>query len=74
MKGFIIPANCVHTQHNGIAVWIASNGKAHRQPITSSAFVQGGILGESGLEAGDSIICTGYQKLFEGAEIIVKNE
>ncbi len=72
MKGFIIPANCVHTQHNGIAVWIASNGKAHRRPITSSAFVQGGILVESGLEPGDSIITSGYQKLYENAVLEIK--
>ena len=72
--GYVIPANCVHTRLDGIAVWLIKDGKATRRAITSKEFVEGGILVDSGLEKGDSIITSGYQKLYEGAEIKVTNE
>ena len=72
--GYIIPAKCVQTMQNGISVWVVKNGTAHRQTVASSAYVKGGILIDNGLEEGDTVITSGYQKLYEGARVKGKQE
>ena len=69
LTGFVIPAHCVQTMQDGNMVWIKKNGKASRQQISSSAYVKGGLLIDNGLQEGDTIIVSGYQKLYEGAEV-----
>lgn len=70
MSGYVIPAHCVQTRKEGLSVWVVRNGKAERQAIRSQAFVQDGVLANEGLTAGDSIITSGYQKLYTGCKIV----
>lgn len=68
-KGFIIPADCIQTMTEAESVWIVKNGYAHRQIVKASVFANGGVLVESGIEQGDTIITKGWQKVWEGVEI-----
>ncbi|MBR1809105.1 MAG: efflux RND transporter periplasmic adaptor subunit [Paludibacteraceae bacterium] len=73
VTGYVIPASCVQTMQYGISVWVVKEGKAIRRSVTSSAYVKGGILIDSGIEQGNIIITGGYQKLYEGAEVREKD-
>ena len=65
----VIPAQCMHIRQDGQTVWVLRQGKAHRQRVKTSRYVKNGIVVEEGLSIGDTIITSGYQKLYEGAEV-----
>ncbi|MGN0032290.1 MAG: efflux RND transporter periplasmic adaptor subunit [Candidatus Limimorpha sp.] len=71
IQGYIIPAQCVQQMPDGLMVWKASDGIAHHCYIKSDQYLPGGILVKEGIEKNDRIITSGYQKLYEGAKIIV---
>lgn len=73
-KGIIIPGHCVQTTPQGPCVWVAENGKAVRRQITIEGYQANGIAVASGLSLQDSLIVSGYQKLYSGAEIETTNE
>ncbi len=50
-------------------VWVARDGKAHRQPVAIGQTVGNRIVIESGLSEGDEVIVEGYQKLGEGTPV-----
>ena len=68
-SGVIIPASCVQTVSDGLAVWTLKNGRSYRRIIEVGDFVKNGVLVEKGLEFGDTIVTIGYQKLFNGAKV-----
>lgn len=68
-SGIIVPASCVQTVSNGLAVWVLKNGRSYRRVIEVSDFVKNGVLVSKGLEHGDTIVTVGYQKLFNGAKV-----
>ena len=68
-EGIVIPADCVQTRQDGLSVWIVEDGIAHKREIQTARFVEGGVLVEEGLQAGETIVTKGYQKLWEGAEV-----
>lgn len=68
-SGVIIPASCVQTVSDGLAVWTLKNGRSYRRIIKVGDFVKNGVLVEKGLEFGDTIVTVGYQKLFNGAKV-----
>jgi len=68
-SGVIIPASCVQTVSDGLAVWTLKNGRSYRRIIEVGDFVKNGVLVEKGLEFGDTIVTVGYQKLFNGAKV-----
>ena len=71
----VIPATCVHTRPEGQAVWVATNGKASRKIISITRFAPNGVVVDNGLTNADTIITSGYQKLYSGAPVkIVKNK
>lgn len=70
-QGIIVPANCIHTRREGQALWTVRNLKAHRQIISVSEYVKDGVIIRGELQAGDSIITSGYQKLYEGCPVKV---
>ena len=70
-NGIIIPSKCVMTQRQGLSVWVISNGRAERRLIQVDEFVKNGVLVSNGLQAGDTIVTMGYQKLFVGAKVKV---
>ncbi|MBO4574079.1 MAG: efflux RND transporter periplasmic adaptor subunit [Bacteroidales bacterium] len=71
-SGIIIPASCVQTVSDGLAVWTLKNGRSYRRIIEVGDFVKNGVLVEKGLEFGDTIVTVGYQKLFNGAKVSFK--
>ena len=72
MAGIVVPASCVQTVSNGLAVWTVKNGRSYRRIIEVSDFVKNGVLVNKGLEYGDTIVTVGYQKLFNGAKVSIK--
>ena len=73
LSGIVVPASCVQTVANGLAVWAVKNGRSYRRVIEVSDFVKNGVLVQKGLEYGDTVITVGYQKLFNGAKVSVNN-
>lgn len=69
-RGYIISAGSIQTQQRGHSVWILRNGRATRQMVKIGAFVENGVLITEGVELGDTIISKGYQKMFEGANVV----
>lgn len=67
--GIIVPASCVQTVSDGLAVWALKNGRSYRRIIEVSDFVKNGVLVQKGLDFGDTIVTVGYQKLFNGAKV-----
>ncbi len=72
LVGIIVPASCVQTVSDGLAVWAVKNGKSYRRIIEVSDFVKNGVLVSDGLEYGDTIVTVGYQKLYNGAKVSCK--
>lgn len=68
-KGYIVSAGSIQTQQNGHSVWVLRDGKAKRQMVTLSAYVENGVLVSEGVNLGDTIITKGYQKMFNGAKV-----
>lgn len=70
----IIPGRAVCIdEHNRNYVWIAKNGKAHRQYVECGSPTDYGVEIISGLTLSDTIIVEGQHKVSEGMEIeIVK--
>jgi len=68
-EGQIISASCIQTQQTGHSVWVLRNGRAERQMVKITAFVQNGVLIGEGLQVGDTVISKGYQKMFKGARV-----
>jgi len=68
-NGYIISAGCIQTQQRGHSVWLLRNGRAERQMVTISAFVENGVLISEGVQMGDTIISKGYQKMYKGAPV-----
>ena len=71
-SGIIIPASCVQTMPNGLAVWAVKNGKSYRRIIEVGDFVKNGVLVTNGLDYGDTVVTVGYQKLYNGASVSCK--
>lgn len=68
-SGIVVPSSCVLTMPEGADVWTVKNGKAYRRNIKVDGFVKNGVVVESGLQSGDTIITAGYQKLYNGAKV-----
>lgn len=69
-SSLIIPASCVLMKPEGPTVWVLSNGEAERRPITLDGYQANGVRVASGLQAGDTLIVEGYQKLYKGCKVI----
>ena len=68
-SGIVVPSSCVLTMPEGADVWTVKNGKAYRRNIKVGGFVKNGVVVDSGLQSGDTIITVGYQKLYNGAKV-----
>ena len=69
-SGLVVPSACVQTTPDGPVVWVVREGTAHRQQIGLLQFVRDGVLVGEGLHAGDRVVTAGYQKLFNGAQVV----
>ena len=68
--GYIISAGCIQTQQRGHSVWVLRNGRAERQMVKISDFVENGVLVSDGINLGDTIVSKGYQKMYNGAAVV----
>lgn len=71
-KGFIVPAHAVQTHQNGKTLWIVRNGHAQRINVETGNFVNNGVLITGSLSSGDTVIVSGYQKLYNDAAVIIE--
>lgn len=71
--GIVIPSDCIQTMPEGIALWVVRNGQAHHTLVEVGDFVKGGVVIKGGLSAGDTIVVSGYQKLYSGAKVKIEN-
>lgn len=69
-SSLIIPASCVLLTPEGPTVWVIAQGEALRRSITLAGYQADGIRVASGLQAGDTLIVEGYQKLYKGCKVI----
>ena len=65
----VIPANCILMKPQGATVWLARGDKAERVMVTIGGYRADGVLVTAGLNMGDTLITEGYQKLYEGCKI-----
>lgn len=63
------PQSVLLTADNRNFVWIAKDGKATRKFVQQKGLVPNGIVIGTGLEAGDSVIIAGMQKVSEGTAV-----
>ena len=70
--GIVIPARCVLLQPQGATVWLANKGRAQRREITVGGYKADGVEVTNGLKAGDTLIVSGYQKLYKDCRIQIQ--
>ena len=66
----VIPAHCVLLMPKGPTVWVVEDGKAVRREIEVNGYQANGVQISSGLQAGDTLVVEGYQKLYTGCKVI----
>ncbi len=66
---FIIPAKCILMKPQGATVWVVEQGRAVRRAVTIDGYQASGVRVTEGLNAGDSLIIEGYQKLYQGVKV-----
>ncbi|MBQ5976201.1 MAG: efflux RND transporter periplasmic adaptor subunit [Bacteroidales bacterium] len=71
--GIVVPAECVQVMPEGTIVWVVEGGKACHRVVTVGDFIRNGVMVEAGLNAGDSVIVSGQQKLYSGAKVKIEN-
>ncbi len=69
LASIVIPSKCVLLKPEGHTVWVTERGRAVRRTILIDGYQADGVRVLSGLQAGDTLITEGYQKLYNGCEI-----
>ena len=72
-EDIVIPAKCVLLKPEGPTVWVMEQGKAVRRMIKTGGYQADGVRVSEGLQAGDSLITEGYQKLYTGCNVMADN-
>lgn len=72
-EDIVIPAQCVLLKPEGPTVWVIEQGKAVRRMIKTGGYQADGVRVSEGLQAGDSLITEGYQKLYTGCNVVADN-
>ncbi len=71
VAGFIVPASCMQVREKTKTVWtIDDNDRARLREVDISSFAGNGVIVTHGLQQGDRVVVSGWQKLYEGAEVI----
>jgi len=68
IEGIILPGRCIQTTPDGPCVWVIADGKAERRHITVDGYTAQGVQ-VSDLPEGSLVVISGYQKLYNGAEV-----
>ena len=69
-EDIVIPAKCVLLKPEGPTVWVIEQGAAVRRGIVTAGYQADGVRVSEGLQAGDSLITEGYQKLYNGCKVV----
>ena len=69
-EDIVIPAKCVLLKPEGPTVWVIEQGAAVRRGIVTAGYQADGVRVSEGLQAGDSLIIEGYQKLYNGCKVV----
>lgn len=69
-ENIIVPAHCIQLMPTGHTVWVVEQGRARRREITIGGYQSGGVLVQSGLQVGDTLITEGYQKLYNDCKVM----
>ena len=51
-------------------MWVIEQGAAVRRGIVTAGYQADGVRVSEGLQAGDSLITEGYQKLYNGCKVV----
>jgi RND family efflux transporter MFP subunit len=68
-QGIVVPANAILINNEGKFVWVVDGGRATRRQVILNGYSGRGVIVSEGLQAGDSIIVEGYQKVSEGMKV-----
>ncbi len=69
-ESIVLPARCVLMKTEGPTVWVVNQGQVTRRAITVDGYLADGVKVSSGLQAGDTVVTEGYQKLYNGCNVI----
>lgn len=69
VDGLIVPTKCVRLMKDRPTVWVVRDSVAVRRPVKLGAYVNSGVMVDSGLLAGDRVVVEGYQKLYNNAPV-----
>lgn len=66
----VVPARIVQIdEHNATFVWTVVHGKAHKTVVDCGEYGTAGVTVIRGLQAGDTVLVEGQQKVCEGTEV-----
>ncbi|MGM9746105.1 MAG: efflux RND transporter periplasmic adaptor subunit [Paludibacteraceae bacterium] len=71
VKGHLLPGECIQIGRDGTTVWLVRDGRAIRTVVETGHFVRNGVLVTNGLCAGDQVVISGFQKLYNGCDVTV---
>lgn len=70
-SGIAIPWTSLTASHDQPAVWVVeADGRANLRPVMIERFVDGKVILKSGLEAGETVVGAGSQKLYPGRAVV----
>lgn len=71
----VVPASAKQTSQDGNYIYvIAPDDTAEFRPITAGASVNGWVIVEQGVAAGERVVTDGHLRLYPGAKVVVKSE
>ena len=69
MGGIVVPSDCLQTMPEGTVLWVVKNGRAEHRVVKVGDFIRNGVVVKDGLDAGDTVVTAGKQKLYVGAKV-----
>ncbi len=69
--GYLLPSDCLQMHVDELYVWVVNDGKATRRKVSDVLYQRNAVLVNKGIQQGDTIVVSGFQKLYSGAVIHV---
>lgn len=69
--GIVLPTQVVQTEKDGRYVWVVTDGLVEKRSVQVGGFCGAGVIIESGLNKGDSVISEGFRKVSSGMKVKV---
>ncbi|MGM9791481.1 MAG: efflux RND transporter periplasmic adaptor subunit [Candidatus Cryptobacteroides sp.] len=71
-EAFVIPSSIVRRDGQGTYLWLVNaDGTVRKGRITTGDFSGSGVIVESGLQAGDRVVCEGMSKISTGMRVSI---